>query len=156
MGFENAMANEPDKPIDDALARIERDLELLRQGLSLLDVKPCSRCRRFFRAEPGALFDSGRELICFGCIPQWWPQRSPELSVNDRELMEHRLVRWLLTRHHAHVIHQAEKLPPDQSQEFRLVTACEECGGTGTLTGSRCHYCNGRGTLWVVIPRNPT
>ena len=34
---------------------------------------------------------------------------------------------------HTHVIHQAEKLPPDQPQESRLVTDCEECEGTGTL-----------------------
>lgn len=147
------MSNEPESRIDDTLVRIERELELMRHGLSLLEVKPCSRCRRFFRAQPGALFDSGGELICFGCLPEWWPQRSPELSLKERELIEHRLVRWLLAHHHAHVIYQAEKLPADQPQEFRLVTDCEECDGTGTLTGSRCHYCNGRGTLWVVIPR---
>jgi hypothetical protein len=149
------VSNEADKPIGATLARMERELELLRQGLSLLDIKPCSPCRRFFRAEPGALFDAGYELVCFGCIPNWWPQRSPQLSARDRQLMEYRLVRWLLAHHHAHVIHQAEKLPPDQPQEFRLVTDCEECEGTGTLVGSRCHYCNGRGTLWVVIPKGP-
>jgi hypothetical protein len=149
------VSNEADKPIDETLARMERELELLRQGLSLLDIKPCSSCRRFFRAEPGALFDAGHEFACFGCIPNWWPRRSPQLSARDRELMEHRLVRWLLSHHHAHVIHQAEKLPPDRPQEFRLVTDCEECEGTGNLLGSRCHYCNGRGTLWVVIPKGP-
>jgi hypothetical protein len=146
------MSNEFDKPIDETLARIERDLELMRHGLSLLEVKPCFRCRRFFRAEPGALFDGG-VLVCFACVPEWWPLRSPELGLKDRELIEHRLVRWLLTHHNAHVIYQAEKLPPDQPQEFRLVTDCEECDGTGTLVGSRCHYCSGRGTLWVVIPK---
>src|SRR5215469_15095060 len=148
------MPNEPDRPIEETLARIESDLELLRHGLSLLEVKPCFRCRRFFRAEPGALFDGGHELVCFGCVPEWWPERGPALSVRDRELTEHRLVRWLLSHHHANVIHQAEKLPPEQPQEFRLVAECEECDGTGTLTGTRCHYCNGRGTLWLVIPKS--
>lgn len=149
------MSNGTDNPIDETLARMERELELLRQGLSLLDIRPCCLCRRFFRAEPGALFDAGAESICFGCIPKWWPQRSPGLSAKDRQLIEYRLVRWMLAHHHAHVIHQAEKLPADQPQEFRLVTDCEECEGTGTLLGGRCHYCNGRGTLWVVIPRSP-
>jgi len=147
------MANEAEQPIADALARIEHDLELLRDGLSLLEVKPCSRCRRFFRALPGALFDEGGHLICFACVPDWWTLRSPQLSLHDRESIEHRLVRWLLTHHHAHVIHQAEELPPEQPLEFRLVTDCEECEGTGKLAGNRCHYCNGRGTLWVVIPK---
>jgi len=149
------MSNDPDRRIDERLARIERELELLRQGLSLLDVKPCSRCGRFSRGEPGALFDTGGAFVCFGCIPEWWTQRSPELNLKDRESMEHRLVRWLLAHHHAHVVHQIEKLPADQAQEFRLVTDCEECEGTGTMVGTRCHYCNGRGTLWVVIPKGP-
>jgi hypothetical protein len=149
------MANEPDQPTTDALARIERELELLRQGLSLLDIKPCSQCRHFRRTEPGAMFDSGGAFVCFGCVPEWWMQRSPELNLKDRESMEHKLVRWLLAHHHAHLVHQAEKLPPDQPQEFRLVTDCEECEGTGKFGGNRCHYCNGRGTLWVVIPKLP-
>lgn len=149
------MPNEPDSPADETLARIERDLQLLRQGLSLLNVKPCVGCQRFFRADPGALFDDGHSQVCFGCVPEWWPRRSPDLSLKDREFTEQRLVRWLLAHHQAHIVHQAEKLPPDQPQAFRLVADCEECHGSGSMGGSRCHYCNGRGTLWVVIPKGP-
>ena len=147
------MANENEQPITDMLTRIERELELLRHGLSLLEVKPCLQCRRFYRAEPGALFDGGGALVCFGCVPDWWTRRSPELNLKDRESTEHRLVRWLLAHHGARIVHQAEKLPPDQPQAFRLVADCEECDGLGSIGASRCHYCNGRGTLWVVIPK---
>src|ERR1035437_5618484 len=62
------------------LARIERDLNDLTDALALLGVKRCSQCRKFLRcADPGALFDCG-QLVCYGCIPDWWSSQSMRLD----------------------------------------------------------------------------
>ena len=134
------------------LARIERDLDHLREGLALLGVKRCCWCRKFFRhSQNGALFDCG-ELVCYGCVPEWWQRRRTELTVQDGQLVENKLTRWLLNHHHATIIQQSAKLPEAQRQKLRLVVACQECHGTGLLRREYCRYCDGRGTLWVVIP----
>jgi hypothetical protein len=120
--------------------------------LGLLGVKPCSRCGRFYRsADSVALFDFG-ELVCCACIRDWWSQRSKELSVKDREEIERKLVRWLLNNHHARVTSQCAEPVNGDKEEFRIVAACNECNGTGTLLKARCRYCDGRGTVWVVVP----
>ncbi len=100
----------------------------------------------------GALFDCG-ELVCYGCVPEWWQRRRTELSVRDREVVERKLTRWLLDHHHAELIEQSAKLPESQLQELQIVVACHECHGTGILRRERCLYCDGRGTVWVVIPK---
>jgi hypothetical protein len=144
---------EPEDRFDEILARIECDLDHLRDGLALVGVKPCCWCRKFFRySNNGALFDCG-ELVCYGCVPEWWQRRRTELSVEDREVVERKLTRWLLNHHHATVIRQSAKLPESQRQELRIVVACQECRGTGKLRRERCRYCDGRGTVWVVIPK---
>jgi DnaJ-class molecular chaperone len=34
----------------------------------------------------------------------------------------------------------------------KLVTGCEQCDATGkTYGGGRCHHCDGRGTVWVIV-----
>jgi hypothetical protein len=149
-----------DQPVDsgDVLKRvtgIERDLEQLREGLGLLGVKRCSWCKKFFRSsEPAALFDDGAELVCYGCIHEWWPHTCGGLELKDRETMEHKLVRWLVTYHGARLIQQSHKLPDEQLQEFRIAAECDQCEGTGMLLGSHCRYCGGEGTMWVVIAKN--
>jgi hypothetical protein len=135
------------------LARLERELMRLKSGLELLGVKACCWCKNLFRAsEPGSLFDAG-ELVCFTCVREWWPERSRALPAHDRELTEHRLVHWLLNHHGAKVIRNHERIPSGEQQDLRLVAACEECEGEGMWAGTKCHFCGGRGALWVVIPK---
>jgi hypothetical protein len=137
------------------LAEMERDLQQMRDGLGLLGVKRCENCRRFFRtSDEAGLFDDGAEAICYGCIHEWWPRRAGEMELSDREPIEHKLVRWLVTHHNARLIQQSHKLPADQLQEFRLAADCDQCEGSGTLLGAHCRYCGGDGRLWVVIPKN--
>lgn len=136
----------------DALARVEQELARLKSGLELLGVKACCCCRNLFRAtEPGNLFDAG-ELVCFACIHHWWTERSPGLAAPDRELIEHKLVHWLLNHHGAKVIQDHRKLPAGGPQELRLMAACEECEGKGSWAGARCHFCDGTGALCLVFP----
>ena len=137
------------------LARFERDFEQMRDGLGLLGVKRCENCKKFYRmSEAAALFDDGVEVVCYGCIHEWWPRRGGEMELSDRESIEHKLVRWLVAHHNAQLIQRSHKLPDEQSQEFRLAADCNQCEGTGTLLGAHCRYCGGEGTLWVVIPKN--
>jgi len=137
----------------DALARLERELARLKTGLGLLGVKACSCCQNLFRAtEPGKLFDAG-DLVCFACIHHWWRERSPSLATQDRELIEHKLVHWLLNHHGAKVIRDRQKLPAGDEQELRLVASCEECEGKGVWAGAKCHFCDGTGALCLVIPK---
>src|ERR1700683_2108781 len=137
------------------LARVERDLEQMRDGLALVGVKRCENCRRFYRtSDAAALFDDGVEAVCYGCVPEWWPRRGGEMELSDREPIEHRLIRWLVAHHNARLIQQSHKLPADQLQEFRLVADCYQRQGTGTVLGAHCRYCGGEGKLWVVIPKN--
>ena len=137
---------------EERLARIERDLDRLREGLALLEVKPCSCCGKFYRASTGALFDNGTP-VCFACLPQWWPRRSPEMDVADRQKCEMALTRWVLSHHQAEVIRRPEALPDPESLKLKLVVGCEQCQGTGKdFSGTKpCARCDGRGTLWLVL-----
>ena len=136
------------------LARVERDLDLLRDGLALLGVKRCARCKRFYQISDGsALFDDGFEMICYACIREWWPERGGALELKDRGAVEHKLVRWLASHHDARLIHQAAKLPDDEHVELRFVANCDQCDGSGQMLGSHCRYCGGGGTMWVVVPK---
>jgi len=148
------MPEKSDPRVEEILARHEADLDRLTDALGLLGVSSCSRCKKFFRrSDPGALFDAG-ELVCYGCIHEWWPQRCAQLSVKDRETLEGRLVRWLRGHHHAEVFKDPARLPESSVQELHLVANCLECGGTGKFMGQeRCRYCDGRGTVWVIVSR---
>ena len=54
-------------------------------------------------------------------------------------------------RSDVNLFRQAEKLPRPEMLQVKVVVSCEQCSGTGKLAnGSRCGYCDGRGTLWVV------
>ena len=126
----------------------------MKDALALLGVAPCSWCKKYFRrAEPGAMFDGG-ELVCYACIPEWWPQRREQLSGKDRDDVEGKLVFWLRQFHKAESIKDPAKLPEASQQELTLVATCLECRGTGTSTGERCRFCEGRGTIWIVVPKH--
>ncbi|MGP0018896.1 MAG: hypothetical protein ACLPHP_10035 [Candidatus Sulfotelmatobacter sp.] len=148
------MPEKTDPSADEILSRHTLELDRLREALALLGVMPCSWCEKFFRrSESGALFDAGAP-VCYGCIPEWWPHRSAQLDVKDREDLEGRLVFWLRQYHHAEFFKDPAKLPEASLQELHIVANCLECRGTGKLMeDERCRYCEGRGTVWVIVSR---
>jgi hypothetical protein len=137
-----------------ALARVEHDLNDLVDALALLGVKRCSQCRRFFRcADPGALFDCG-QVVCYACIPDWWLSLSTHIGVADRERIEGKLASWLRKHHRAEVVKDTPGKVLDPNTEFQIAAKCVECAGSGKLIeGERCRFCNGLGTVRIVVPK---
>jgi hypothetical protein len=148
------MPEQSDADVKETLSRYEVEIERLREAFALLGVGPCSCCGTFFRrSDPGALFDAGG-LVCYGCIPTWWPQRCSQLSIKERENIEGKLVFWLREYHHAETFKDPAKLPDPAQQELHLIATCLECRGTGKSLGDdHCRFCAGRGTVWIVVPR---
>jgi hypothetical protein len=138
----------------DVLARHQLELDRVKDALALLGVNACAWCRKFVRrSDPGALFDAG-ELVCYSCIREWWPERSAQLGVKERETLEGKLVFWLRDFHRAETFKDPAKLPEASLQELHIVANCLECRGTGKSMGEdRCRYCEGRGTVWVIVSR---
>jgi hypothetical protein len=139
----------------ESLARIQRDLNDLIGALALLGAKRCSQCRQFFRsAEPGALFESA-EVVCYKCVPDWWSSFSQRFGVAERERTEGKLASWLRKYHHAEITKEtSDKVPGSGDVEFQMVAQCLECAGSGKLMeGERCRFCNGAGTVRIVVPR---
>ena len=146
-------------PAEDSLfatmTRVEHDLNDLIDALALLGVKRCSQCRKFFRCtDPGALFDCG-PLVCYGCTPDWWSSQSMRLGITDRERIEGKLATWLRKYHRAEVVKETPgKVFDTTNTEFQLVAKCVECAGSGKLMeGERCRFCNGLGTVRIVVPK---
>jgi len=138
-----------------ALARVEHNLNDLIDALALLGVKRCSQCRKFFRiADPGALFE-GDQLVCYRCIPDWWSSQSMRLGVAERERVEGKLASWLRKYHRAEVVKVTPgNVPHFANADFQLVAKCVECAGSGKLMeGERCRFCNGLGTVRIVVPK---
>jgi hypothetical protein len=144
------LSDDSEKGLEERLASLERGLRHLNDGFALLGLQPCSWCGVFYRrSDPGALFHYD-EFVCFKCLPHWWLHRCPELSTSKRQKAERELRLWLVGHHHAVVILRPGNLP--EHFLMKLVTGCEECDGSGkTHGGGRCHRCDGRGTVWVVI-----
>jgi hypothetical protein len=143
-----------DNSLFENVSRIEHDLNDLIGALTLLGVKRCSHCRQFFRGEPGALFDGG-QLVCYKCIPDWWTSFSGRLGVTDRERTEGKLASWLRKYHCAEVAKEPPGKGPDTTNvEFQMIAKCVECAGSGQLMeGERCRFCNGAGTVRIVVPK---
>ena len=138
----------------ETLSRIEHDFNDLVEALALLGVKRCFRCRHFFKSSnPGSLFDYGR-LVCFTCIPDWWSAQSAQLGVVEREKIEAKLSAWLRKFHRAEIVKEIREGVEAEDHEFQIVTGCFECRGSGKLMeGERCRFCNGLGTVRIVVPR---
>jgi hypothetical protein len=139
----------------ETMVRVEHDLDDVINGLALLGVKRCSQCKQFFRSsEPGALFENGH-TVCYKCIPEWWAASSQRLGVEDRERLEGKLASWLRKHHNAEVVKETPgKAFEAGNAEFQLIAKCVECGGSGKLMeGERCRFCNGFGTVRIVVPK---
>src|SRR5215469_13679635 len=150
----NGIRNGADARVSEILEGLESELHDLVQGLSLLGIKRCSWCKRFFRSsDPGALFSGAGEFVCFECIPGWWPSRREQLSCAERQETEGNLVFWLRSFHQAHTVHGSKGPKLDQAVKFELSATCLECLGTGVYLGDkRCRYCAGPGTVRVIVP----
>ena len=148
------MADESDSRVEEIVARQAAEIERLKDAFGLLGVSACSWCKKFLRrTDPGALFDAG-ELVCYGCIHEWWPKRCVQLSTKERENLEGKLVFWVRDYHHAETFKDPAKLPETSQQELCIVANCLECKGTGKSLGQdSCRFCEGRGTVWVIVPR---
>jgi len=148
------MPDKPEASLEEILSRQQFDPDRLREAFGLLGISACSRCKMFIRrTEAGALFDAG-ELVCYGCIREWWPQRSAQLSAKDRETLEGKLVFWLRDYHHAETFKDPAKLPKSSLQELHIIAHCLECHGTGKSLGQdHCRFCDDRGTVWVIVSR---
>ena len=146
---------EKSESADEILSRQQLELDRLKDALALLGVNDCAWCKKFFRrTDPGALFDGGGELICYGCIREWWPQHRSQLAGKERENLEGKLVFWLRDFHHAETYKDPAKLPEASLQELHIVANCLECRGAGKSMGQeRCRFCEGRGTVWVIVSR---
>ncbi len=141
--------------ITETVSHFEQDLNDLTDALALLGVKRCGRCRRFFRCtEPGVLFENGHS-ICYGCIPDWWSAQSARLPVSERERTLGKLAVWLRKYHQAEVVKETAGAAPEAvNADFQIVANCAECGGSGKLMeGERCRFCNGAGTVRIVVPK---
>jgi hypothetical protein len=148
------MADESDPRVEEIVARQAAEIERLKDAFGLLGVSACSWCKKFLRrTDPGTLFDAG-ELVCYGCIHEWWPKRCAQLSTKERENLEGKLIFWLRDYHHAETFKDPAKLPETSEQELCIVANCLECKGTGKSLGQdSCRFCEGRGTVWVIVPR---
>ena len=139
----------------ETMVRVEHDLSDVIAALVLLGVKRCSQCKQFFRSsDPGALFENGH-IVCYKCIPDWWSSMSTRLGVTDRERIEGKLASWLRKHHRAEVVKETPgKMPDTTNTEFQMVAKCVECAGSGKLMeGERCRFCNGFGTVRIVVPK---
>jgi hypothetical protein len=144
-----------DNSLFETLSRVEHDLNDLIGGLALLGVKRCSQCKQFLRClDPGALFDCG-QLVCYSCIPDWWSSESTRLGVEERERVEGKLASWLRKHHRAEIVKVTPgNVPETTNAEFQIAAKCQECAGSGKLMeGERCRFCNGLGTVRIVVPR---
>ena len=140
--------------VEEILAQQQIALNRMKGALALLGVNDCVWCKKFCRrADPGTLFDAFGELVCYGCIPEWWSQRNAELEEKDRQNIEGKLVFWLRDYHHAESFKDPAKLPSTLDQELNIEARCLECHGTGKLGEENCRYCEGRGKVWVVVSR---
>jgi hypothetical protein len=140
--------------LDEAVTSQRLEIERLKDALGLLGVSACSWCKKFYRrTDPGAMFDAGK-LICYGCISDWWAQCCTGMSTKDRENLEGKLVFWLRDYHQAETFKDPAKLPEPSMQELHIVANCLECKGTGKSLGQdSCRFCEGRGTVWVIVSK---
>ena len=142
--------DEPNLPAT-APANLQQELANVKDALALLGARPCCTCGRFYlTTNPGNLFNSGTERVCFACISKWWRARCPTLTIPERQAIEPKLMRWLIEHHEAKVFRDLNELPPAEIQDVHLIVGCAECGGTGILAGDRCRHCLGNRNVWVI------
>lgn len=141
----NSTENDPD------LAFVLHELECLREGVSLLGLKQCSCCRRYFHCPDAKNLLNVGQLVCYRCVESWWQQRSPKLGIEERRNAERQILRWLVAYHGAKVIRDMRHMPAADTIELKVVVGCEQCAGKGSRGAEACSNCDGRGSQWVVV-----
>src|SRR6516162_2538704 len=106
---------------NDVVPRLEHELDLVKQALSLLGLRRRSQCEKFFRAAGAATLFDGGELVCRDGVERWWAKRPEQLTVSEREAVERRLVNWLVSYYAANVLHRPSSVAADSPGAFRLV-----------------------------------
>jgi len=145
------MATEPENHSGDVLARLQREMENVKNALGLLGARPCSVCVKFYlSSDPGNLLKACGDSVCYACFSGWWADRCQGLSISDRESNEYKIMHWLIDHHRAKVYREFSELPPKELQDVRVVVGCRECKGSGKMGGERCRHCLGNRTVWVV------
>ena len=95
------------------LAQARRDLSDVIAALQLLGLRRCVHCGKFLDiSKPGSLFGSST-LVCYGCIPSWWPSFCKDLDVTRREKLEVMLASWLRSYHGAKIIKEEHGKMPE-------------------------------------------
>jgi hypothetical protein len=98
-------SNEQSSSSHQAVLRIERRISQLVSALGLLGIEPCSVCGSFFRRSgPASLFNWNGELVCIGCVHEWWPMRCEQIDTADRKAVERQLTHWLVNHHNGKII----------------------------------------------------
>jgi hypothetical protein len=77
------------------------------------------------------------------------------LGTTERERIESKLASWLRKYHRAEVVKETPGKELDAPKAvFQIVARCAECAGSGKLMeGERCRFCNGFGTVRIVVPQ---
>ncbi len=135
------------------LAYLSGELDHIRDALKLLGLKQRSCCRKYFMCPDGKNLLNVGQLVCFRCVGGWWEQRSPRISIEERNGVEHQILRWLTAYYEAKVIRRLAQMPAPENILLKIVVRCEQCNGTGQSDGSKCQNCDGRGFEWVVVTR---
>jgi hypothetical protein len=135
------------------LAYISRELDSIRAGLKILGLNQCSCCRKYYLCPDGKNLVNVGQQVCYRCVGGWWEQRSPQVSIEERNTVEHQLLRWLTAYHGAKVIRRPGQMPAAEDIQLKVVVRCEQCLGTGLSDAAKCLNCDGRGFVWVVVSR---
>lgn len=119
------------------LAYVLGELESIRTALALVGLQQCHCCRKYFPCPDGKSLLKTEQLVCFGCLEGWWRERSPQISIEERRVIERQILRWLVAYYGAKVIGQARQLPSPDATALKMIVGCEQCGGTGKRTIAR-------------------
>jgi len=154
-GYDPGVDNQTDtaapRGSEDAVAALERRLARVEMALEQVGLRACRQCGRYFRhSTPRALFEL-RGAVCVDCIPEWLAQLGGDVTVPERRTIERKLMQWLVAHHQGTIVRESRKLPESDLLKLKVVVGCERCDGSGTVSNSRCKYCDGRETLWVVL-----
>jgi hypothetical protein len=135
------------------LAYLSSELDKIKEGLKLLGLQQCSCCRKYFKCLDGKNLLNAGQLVCYRCVSDWWQQRSPQISIEERNAVEHQLLRWLTAYYEAKVIRRPGQMPAPENILLKIVVRCEQCMGAGMMDGTKCQSCDARGFVWVVVTR---
>jgi hypothetical protein len=77
------------------------------------------------------------------------------LGIVDRERIEVKLASWLRKHHRAEIVKETPSKDSDANEAaFQIIVPmCSMLGSGKLLEGERCRFCNGLGTVRIVVPK---